>query len=208
MRKSLILLSLLIFGCAASIQNLSKLQYKKEEFTKQSLVSDGLVLLPITAGEGMEGYRRPAGDSLYNAIRTLRKDINVLDAQTSLNKINDAQLADKYAELIRTYAQTAILNKESVKSLSEAIGKRYLMHVRLERFYERKATQYSFWTGFTTLKEGEVGLFAQIWDGQNGDVVWEALGIAKSSITGELSYIKGFEEHLNVACRGLAYKLP
>ncbi len=134
------MLVLLIFGCGASVQNLSKLQYKKEEFTRQSLVSYGLALLPITAGEGMEGYRRPAGDSLYNAIRTLRKDINVLDAQTSLNKINDAQLADKYAELIRTYAQTAILNKESVKSLSEAIGKRYLMHVRLERFYEQQGT--------------------------------------------------------------------
>jgi hypothetical protein len=203
----LLTVSIIFLSCAASIQNLSKLQYTKSGFTRQTLNSGGLALLPVVAGEGMEGYRRPSGDSLANAVKNICPEIPFSNAITSLDKINEAGLSDPYADLITTYSKTAIINKQIVKQLSKAIGRRYLLHARLERFHEATTTTYSFWTGIQTLKKGEVGIFGQIWDGEDGDVVWEAQGIA-SSEAGELEYLKGFEQHLQVACRGLIRKLP
>ena len=51
-------------GCAAKVVDDSKLQYLAPEFTANSLADHGLSLLPVVAGEGQEGLRRPLAAKL------------------------------------------------------------------------------------------------------------------------------------------------
>ena len=51
-------------GCAARVIDDSKLQYLAPEFTYNSLSEYGLSLLPVVAGEGQEGLRRPLAAKL------------------------------------------------------------------------------------------------------------------------------------------------
>ena len=57
----LVLMAWLWSGCAAKVMDNSQLQYLAAEFTENSLAEHGLSLLPIVAGHGQEGLRRPLG---------------------------------------------------------------------------------------------------------------------------------------------------
>ena len=64
-------------GCAARVVDDSKLQYLAPEFTYNSLSEYGLSLLPVVAGEGQEGLRRPLASKLeaHLATRAARREI-------------------------------------------------------------------------------------------------------------------------------------
>jgi len=211
----LLALSIFFLSCAVSIQNLSKLQYKDAELKRNSLIEGGIALLPVITGIGMEGHKWVVADSLEAAFYDLRPSVPFVNSAFSLNKLKDGELSQSYDELIRTYKGSGILNKGTIQEMAKAIGKRFLLFVRLEKFGEEKVTE-DIWLPSATivisreevhLKKGEVALLGELWDGENGDVVWAAQGIAysKEDIG---SSIRSIEAHLEVACRGLISKLP
>src|SRR5699024_6352265 len=118
-------------ACAASINTTSKVSYSKASFTDQSMEEDGVALLPITAGAGLEGYRRPFGNALNSYSDSLGGDITYFGWQESMNKLNDAGLADEYNEAISNYKETSIIDKNTLNKMGGAIGIRYLMYIQL-----------------------------------------------------------------------------
>jgi len=198
---------ILIASCAATIYDTSSVSYIKEDFGSTNLVKGGLALLPIVAGQGQEGYRRPFGEALNEGIAQSRSEIPFLPWQETMSLMNENDLAELYLATIQTYRETAIIDKKLLSEIGATLDIRFLMFVSLEEFHKESNTSYGFFSGWHTKKTAKVRAFAQIWDCHSGDVVWEGFGSAESS-GGELTYEKAYVEYAKTAANGLVLRLP
>jgi hypothetical protein len=175
MRRSVLLLPLawLSTACAASIYTSSSVTY----MAPATPAVDSLAILPVSSGEGLEGFRRMISDSLFAILGRERREIVLLPAETTLARINRAGLTNQYATAIRDYQQTSVLTRTTIDSMSRAIGTRYLLYTRAA-YAEGNAVS---------------------------DVVWEALANGKVS-AGEFETSRGIDEILAASVRELVAK--
>jgi hypothetical protein len=197
---------LALVGCAATINDQSRVQYVQEGFNATELEAGGLALLPVVAGQGQEGYRRPLGDEIDSAISIYGTNIPYTGWQEAMNALNERGLVEDYQSMISNYRETAIIDKGMLAGIGEALGVHYILFVSLEDFSKDASTRYSLFSGWTTTKTATVQAFAQIWDCRACDVVWEGSGTAQST-GGELTYEKPYEEYSRIAAQGLVKNL-
>lgn len=206
---SLIILVIVLVSCAATIHDTSKVQYVREDFNNESIRAGALALLPVHAGEGQEGYRRPLADAINSVVDSLipsHYGLKFYKWQETIDMLNEHDLVKSYQDAISTYRETAIINKDLLHDIGSKLGVRYLLFVSLERFHKASKVEYSIFTGWGTTKTAEVTAFAQIWDCGDGDVLWEGFGSASSRGT-ELTYERGYEVYTHIAAEGLIRKL-
>lgn len=180
-----IFLAVAITGCAVSSQATSNESYRASSFSEDALNQEGLAILPVVAGQGVEGYRRPFGQAVNETADSLL--MNVTPWQGSMDDFNDAGIVSEYNDAIQAYQRTSILDRELVEKMREATGTRYFMYMRLAPPESERDVSYSAFSGVTTSETNSVSAFGQIWDASVGDVVWE--GVASASVTtGDYTY--------------------
>jgi hypothetical protein len=189
MHRSLVtaclLLSIAITGCAVSSQATSKESYRASSFTEQSLNQDGLAILPVLAGQGVEGYRRPFGQAVNETADSLLTQVTPW--QQTMDQFNDAGIVSEYNDAIQAYQSTSILDRELLEKMRGATDSRYYMYMRLAPPQSESDVSYNSFSGVTTTETNSVSAYGQIWDAEVGDVVWE--GVASAAVTtGEYTY--------------------
>lgn len=197
---ALMLASLL--GCAATIRPDVNVTY----IAPQGVIPERLAMLPVTAGEGLEGFRRMTADSLYSALTSARPEIEVIPADSTLELLNEAGLARRYSDMVVAYDRTGILDKETLSTIGRALDADHLLHVEVT-YGAAKSTDYNLFTGLSTTRNQRLSIFAHLWSPAEGDVVWEAAGGAQVEAS-ELQRSRSVPEILGVACRDLAVKFP
>ncbi|MBC8236513.1 hypothetical protein H8E77_43760 [bacterium] len=200
---------LFIVGCAARVIDNSKLQYIAPEFNEDSLAKEGLSLLPIVAGAGQEGLRRPLGDKLNKHLSGELPEGKFLGNLETMDLINNAELTEDYSKLIDDYNRSAILNKSTLHKIGEAIGVRYLLYVKLLEQVRTQGLTVGTLTGDLVKTTGKrVNLFGQVWDCTLGDVVWEGTGEV-SVESDEMTYVEQtIDELVDMASRSFLKNLP
>lgn len=179
--KKILLLFLAVFltGCAASKFGSAGTSYQADDFSTAWFIEDGLAILPVVAGQGVEGFRRPFGVSIDKAV-TASVAPDAMRWMQTMDHINDAGLVDEYTNAIRSYRESAILNKNVLKKVAQAAGVRYLLYTALDPPSNTVEKSRSLWNrdATATLETIEVSCFMQVWDTELGDVVWEGTGEA------------------------------
>lgn len=193
---SLILLST-VTGCAATIYTSTDVTY----LAPTPPTVDSLAILPVSSGEGLEGFRRMISDSLFMMLGRERKDIMLLPADSTLTRINRGGLTAQYATAIRDYQQTSVLTRATIDSMSRQVGARYLLYTRAA-YEEGRSVSGNFFTGYSARRDQNLQLHLHVWDGRAGDVVWEAVASGKVS-AGELETSRGVDEILTASVREL-----
>ena len=201
-----IVIAVMMTGCAATIYDKSSVSYVDAAFSPTHLRTHGLALLPVVAGQGQEGYRRPLGDCLAASTEELMGGGHFLGWRETMAALNEQDLSDEYEDLIGTYRETAILRQEAVNELGLALGVRYLLFVSLERFHTSTSTTYNAFTGLNSERTSAVNAFCQVWDTATGNVVWEGAAAARSA-GNEFTYDKPYEEYARKAADGLTARL-
>jgi len=199
--------SALLTGCAASIQNNTKTQYVNETFSAENLRDGGMALFPVTAGQGQEGYRRPLGDFLNDSLQYAVPRGSVLTWQATMDSLNQHRAVDEYQHVIEAYAQTSIVDREKVKTLSEAVHVRYALFCALQRFEQLSKTSYSVWTGWSTANSADVMAHCLILDLRTGDVMQEIVGEAMS-VGGSTYYNSPYEAYAKVLAQSVLSQIP
>lgn len=206
---AVITIIIFLFACTSPIRNLSKLQFQSPDFSRSSLIDGGLALLPITAKEEEAAFRHSAEEHLSTAITAFEPDIPFLASKESIEKLNEANLAQGYLDMLDTYERAATLDKATLVKMGSALNKSYLMQAKFVKFHlGKKTTEYDPLTG-TTPKPGwnEVEIFAQIWDTQKGEIVWE--GVGKVMMSSSTQFIRAeLDKIIREVCKGLIEKLP
>lgn len=200
-------LVLLILSCAAPIKNLTKVNYLNDQFSAETLQYGGIALLPVTAGHGQEGYRRPLGDTLSAYLPKTIPDGKTIDWQTAMNLLNSHNLVSEYQQIIESYQRTSILNREKIMKLGEALGVRYALYCALQDYSESKNTSYNLFSGFSTTKTANVQAHCLVFDLTTGDVMQEIIGQAASE-AGDMSYNRGYEVYAKILAQAVLSKLP
>ena len=206
----LLLSACLCAGCAARVIDDSKLQYLAPEFTENSLSEHGLSLLPVVAGEGQEGLRRPLAAKLEAHLADRLPEGRFAGTIQTLDLINEADLTEAYAQMIDDYARAAILNKRTLHRIGEATGVRYLLHVKLlDQSHTETIGPALLSDEIINLQIRNVSIFGQVWDCDLGDVVWEGTGEAMVRTEVEVQYLKhSIEDLVNIAARSFLNNLP
>ncbi len=203
----LLLVAAILSGCAATIRDLSKTQYLNPELSPESLRAGGLALLPITAGQGQEGYRRPLGDLLNSQIANAVPGGVTLTWQSTMDSLNHHGKVPAYEELIAAYRTTSILNRDRVRELSSALGVRYALYCSLEDFSETSQTSYSAFSGVSTSKSANVAAHCLLMDLETGDVMQEIAGQA-NSVAGEFEYNLPYEDLAATLAYSVLSRIP
>ena len=183
---TVLLAGFLLQSCAVSSKVSAGSSYQNETFSPSELDRTGFAILPVTAGDGQEGYRRPFGDKLNRTASNLFK--NVIPWDSTMQILNQAESVQDYQKLIKMYNETAILDQSITKKLSETLGVEYLLYVRLGQPEQTRSSGYNYLSGgVSTTETQSVSAFAKIWQ-SNGDVAWEGSATARA-VSGDYTYI-------------------
>ena len=197
-------------GCAARIVDDSQLQYLDPEFTVSSLFDHGLGLLPVVAGQGQEGLRRPLAAKLETHLAAQLPEGSFYGAIQMLDLINEANLTEAYAQMIGDYEQAAILNKRTLHEIGKATGIRYLLHVKLlDQSRTERLAKALLSNNIVSLEGKNVTIFGQVWDCGLGDVVWEGTGEVAAEAEVEFQYVKhDIDQLVSMATQSFLSNLP
>jgi hypothetical protein len=204
-------LSLLILavGCAGPLKQIthqaSELS-RSPAFTRESLVSSKVGILTAT---GVENYRLVIGDPLAMALKETEPNIQLSNMDETLTLINQAHLSREYTEMLRDYKVSGILQKEMLNRIHQVVNARYLILPTLLEYRRDTSTRISILgIRFVETRSSTLRVFAQIWNAETGDIVWE--GSSQATVAGEDIREKPipFEEVALLAWSELFKKLP
>lgn len=202
-----VLVSVVALGCAAQLRNFTRTQYLSESFTAGDLRAGGIALLPITAGRGQEGYRRPLGDHLNRKLSLAAPNAEVVSWEAAMDSLNAHDLVAEYQEVLEAYDRTSIIKRSSVKRLAKALNVRYALYCELQDFSKSTQTTRSGLFGMSTETTANVLTHCLVLDLHSGDVMQEIVGQVRST-AGELEYSSPYETYAAAIARAILSQLP
>ena len=205
---TLLTIIVLLSGCSATAFQSADVSYVDETFTYESIQSGGIAILPVVAGQGVEGYRRPFGDAINEYIGEHGYGIDFLAWQETMERINDAGIASAYTSAIATYRETSILDRSLIQEIGRATSLRYLLFAQLDAPTDESVRgRGALASGYYDYQTIGASAFAQVWDAATGDVVWEASGRAGVRELSEFDIIKDEDRDPNTHSRRVANEI-
>lgn len=161
----------LLSGCAgASYYTSGTTTHNSEEFAADLVRIHRVALLPVIAGEDLEGYKRPFGEALNDALGEYVEPGSFITWEATMDSLNAHGVVEQYQSAITGYRQTGIINRSVLQQMAAATGTRYFLYVHLDP--PRSGADIA-----------GVDALGRVWDAE-GDVVWE--GVGSSTFTGTL----------------------
>ena len=171
---SLFLAVSVVFGCSKN-QIHSTVQFEDISLSQIGLTTEGLGFITPSTVTGREQDIQTLAFIFAQVLETTRPDIKVISLPEILSAINQADIADEYKDMYIDYKNTGIFKKDSLSIVGETTGVRYLAQLRLASFRQQSKGRFSiFGLRMVQTEVANMRLFLQIWDSQQGAIVWEA----------------------------------
>ena len=169
----LALLLVLTTGCARN-QIHASVNFENIALAENDLKSHGLGFITPSTVTGRE---QDIQSLAFIFARVLEEDlplIHVVGLPETLSAINRAGLADEYKQMYIDYSDTGIFKQSLLKKVGNVAGVRYLAQLKLSGFEQGAKGRFGMlgWRMVQT-KQANIRLFLQIWDSENGAIVWE-----------------------------------
>lgn len=170
----LALTALALSGCAATGQLHSTTQSLAISLEPQVLNTTGVAFITPTSVTGQEEDKQALALAFTEAFKQARPNLHIVPLPATLSAVNRAGLAGEYRQMFEDYRLTGIFGRDTLKKVSEVTGVRYLAHLKLSGFRQDSKGRWGV-LGFRVVetKTASLRLYLQIWDGENGSVVWE-----------------------------------
>ena len=212
---SLVVGLLMSAGCAPAPPSQSRYSWRyytspiisPETFTGQSVAV--LPTASITFDPTQEIYRETLAGTLYRALIKYSDGPRFLSLDAVQSSINKEGLWSDFKLMYNEYKEMAVLRKDLLSKIGQAVGARYVIVPRLLRFETEtfdRATILGI--AFLRTRQSSVDIHAQIWDTVTGEVVWEGASegtIASEVVRGRPASFMAVAEN---ACESLASKMP
>ena len=191
---------MLATACTAPIST----QVNVTDPAPESLRVQSLAMLPATVDPGLEAYGRDAGESMYAALRAQYPSLAIVPPAQALERLQNARATTTYANLIAQYEETGRLDAEMVRELSQAVGARYLLNLRLT--YPEDAGYGPGDFGGDYDGQG-LRVIAQLWDGEQGGLEWRTVGDV-SAVSSDLMRSRSVEDLVDELVPEIAALVP
>jgi Cdc6-like AAA superfamily ATPase len=170
----LTLIILLISGCSIN-QIQSSVQFEDISLSPRGLESQGVAFITPSTVTGREQDIQALAFIFADILQKERPDIKVVSLPETLSAINRAGLADEYQHMYVAYSNTGIFKKDALRMVGQATGVRYLAQLKLASFQQDASGRFGIF-GLRLVKthQANIRLFLQIWNSEEGSIVWEA----------------------------------
>ncbi|MEZ0154863.1 MAG: hypothetical protein AB9Q22_08180 [Candidatus Reddybacter sp.] len=160
-------------GCAKH-QIHSSVKFENIALTADDLESYGLGFITPSTVTGQEQDIQSLAFIFARELEDSRAGIHVVSLPETLSAINRADLADEYKQMYIDYSDTGIFKQPSLKKVGYVAGVRYLAQLKLSGFEQGSKGRFGMlgWRMVQT-KQANIRLFLQVWDSENGAIVWE-----------------------------------
>ncbi len=170
--------------------------------------AERIAVLPVTAEGGSAHLRAVIGDSLLRQAERRHPDVKWMAAAEALDRLNDAGLAERFANLLLAHQGTGIYDRALLREVGAALGADHVLQLRVGYDRRDEVAHRLFYPSETyTSERQQLNVTALLWDVRDGGLAWEAAGV---SITeeGEYSVRRDFGEVLAQTAAQLAVQLP
>jgi hypothetical protein len=188
-------LALFSSGCANNYiksnteQVRSSTQVPAARLTAKDLQASGIAFITPSSITGQEEDREALALAFTEKLRILRPDLRCVTLPETLSAINRAGLGTEYKRMFEDSRLTGIFDREILRKVARVTGVRYLAQLKLAGFRQESKSRWGI-LGLRMLetKTAAIRLFLQIWDSQDGAVIWEGsqeLSLAYESLEEE-----------------------
>lgn len=191
-------------GCAAGIHT----GFEELHPAAAPVYAERVAVLPVTAAAGSESYREVIGDSLLEAAERTYPNVEFLPAHQSLELLNQAGLAERFANLLVAYQQTGIYDRALLQQVGRALQVDHVLQMRVgyERVSEVENRLFDP-EGLYEADRQNLHVTAMLWDVRQGALVWEAAGTSTTR-DAEYELPRSFGEVVAATAAALAERIP
>jgi hypothetical protein len=147
----------------------------------------GVAFITPSTATGQEEEKQAIALIFAEVMKKDRPKIHCLTLPETINAVNKAGQADDYKRMFVDYRDTGVFNKDVLQKVGTATGTKFVAQIKLMSFSQGSYDRLSgFGVRLVETKNAHLRLFFQIWDTENGYIVWEAvqeLHYAVDSIT-------------------------
>jgi hypothetical protein len=207
--------SLLPSGCASNKitpsteQVHSTTQAPAMSLTARDLQSGGVAFITPSSVTGQEEDRGALALAFAETLRTSRPDLRCVTLPETLSAINRADLATEYKRMFDDSRLTGVFDREILQKIARVTGVRYLAQLKLGAFrQDAKGRLGVFGFRVAETKSAFIRLFLQIWDSQDGAIVWEGsqeMTIAHESVAEDAVSL---QRAVEASAREILMRLP
>ena len=201
-------LALTLGGCA-SPQSQATTLTSANHLKAADLRDQGLAFITSSSITGQEEDKQAMALSFANVMHEMRPQLRIMSQAESLSAINRAGLANEYRKMLEDYAVTGILNRATLREVARVTGARYVAQLKLSGFKQEAKSRFSALglrlveTQVTVLR-----LFLQIWDSEDGSIVWEGGNELSTAHDSTIASTVAFKTAIEEAARNLIDHLP
>lgn len=211
----LVLIPLVFAGCASGPPRETRYfweLYIAPQVSFETFMGQSVAILPTVSIEYdpvQEVYRETLAGLLYNALVKYPSSPKIIPIDEVQSTINKKELWSDVMLMYNEYQDSAVLRKDVLAKLGQALNARYVLLPKLLRF-QQEVFDRAVIVGisFLRIRQSSVDIHAQIWDTATGEVVWE--GASEGSIATEV--VRGspvsFMSVAQNACDSLASRMP
>jgi len=136
----------------------------------------GVAFITPATVTGQEEEKQTIALDFTDVLKEDRPQVRCVTLPETLSALNKAGFADQYRNMFNDYQQAGIFNREILRKIGEVTQTRYIAQLKLSGFNQRSNDRFSVF-GLRVLQTQHAGirLFLQIWDSQNGAIVWEGV---------------------------------
>lgn len=204
-------LAVLSGGCATQLSPQSKNTVQSSVLTLsgQSLKEGGLAFLTPSTVTGQEEDKQALALSFFETVRLARPDLKAVSLPVALTAVNRAGLAGAYKHMIEDYRMTGLLDRDTIRQIGQAAGVRYLAQLKLASFRQESKNRWGA-LGFRIFdtKLSTARLFLQIWDSNDGAIVWEGAVELTAAYDSVREETVTFNSIIQATARELVARLP
>lgn len=201
-------LALALTGCAGP-QTQVTLLTSENHIKAPELQDKGLAFITSSSITGQEQDKQAMAMNFANVMQRTRPQMRIISQADTLSAINRAGLSNDYRKMLEDYAVTGILNRQALQDVARVTGVRYVAQLKLSGFKQEAKGRWSALgvrlveTHLTVLR-----LFLQIWDSEDGSIVWEGGSELTSAHDAMSESTVTFKSAIEEAAQSLVARLP
>jgi len=163
---------LLLSGCATT--QLHSTQVLAINLEPQSLKASGIAFITPTSATGQEEDRQALALAFTEVLKKARPELRIVPLPETLGAINSAGFAKEYMQMFEDSRLSGIISRDILYKISRSTGVRYIAQLKLGGFRQESKSRWDLLgLRIVETKTTFLRLYLQIWDGENGSVVWE-----------------------------------
>jgi hypothetical protein len=170
---ALALLLPLLAACTMANQRYSTPHTEDFGLAVGALEVGGLGFLTPSTVTGQEEDRQPLALVVADVVAERRQDIRIVGLPQTLSAVNRAGLTDAYKRMYQDYRDSGVFEPAVLRQIGDA-GVRYVVQLKRAGSPQQPKGRFGI-LGLSILQTqaANIRLFLQIWDTDDGSIVWE-----------------------------------